>query len=200
MANEFMASVSYRRQPKYARIVAQRDKFAKFMLKLANNGRMLFCAIVTTFAVAIVLFWALEPVGILGAIHWSVVNAFTQGTQAATTSGGQVLEDIYIPLTWVLLLLAATYFLARIVISLNEYTDEEQQDDCLADQLGHEERARMQHALLEISKTLGIIPTDATELPLPASYRPLYVRDPSGRLVRWQDSMQDLSFTDVTEE
>lgn len=183
-----------RRHPHYQRFLASpKNKTSNLLgqavMTLANNGKWLFRVSLSTFLAFVFLFYWIEPVSVVSAFHWAIVNAFTQGTQAAATSGGVILEIFYIPWAFLLVLLIGTYVLARVIISINEYTDEEQQDDAEADERDHRERAMLMASNLRIEHALGTLPRTMSGLPLPDDYTPFYeVLD--GKFVRCRSEQQ----------
>ncbi|WP_407939615.1 potassium channel family protein [Motilibacter aurantiacus] len=125
-----------------------RELALRLVLKLANNGRVLFWALLLDYVACAAAYALLEDKGPISSLWWAIVTGFTvgYGDFYPETTAGRGIGAFLIVTTWFLSLLAGAFITARAVID--------------ADEFSHEEQEEIKASLRRIEERLGTLPAD----------------------------------------
>lgn len=158
-------------------MTAMRHHCNRFMLRLANNGWLLFLMILLTLAFGAATYMLFEPdKDWLTSSYFSIVAGFTIGFGDQFPVGvlGRLSAICLIITMWYLSLLASSNVTARLVYKRNAWN--------------HLEQEKYLASLLRKLKHFGLIHQDATQLPLPPNYVPESALLPKGPLLRFANN------------
>ena len=108
----------------------EKNPFMRFLLRLANKGKLLLVAITVNFVVFPVLFWLFEEFGWIDTAYWSVVTGFTvgYGDISPQTNEGKFLTMVHIPVTWLLLALGTVHIIIKLIRQDDRFSHQEQEE------------------------------------------------------------------------